>query len=36
MHDCAQAEWTSKLGELGIPEIDRLANGWYPGIILGR
>jgi hypothetical protein len=35
MRCCAQAERTSKLGELGVPELDRLANGWYPEIILG-
>jgi hypothetical protein len=33
---CAQAERAAKLRELGIPEIDRNANGGYSGIILGR
>ena len=32
----AQAERASKLGKLGVPEIDRLANGGKAGIILGR
>jgi hypothetical protein len=27
---------TSKPGELGVPELDRLANGWCPEIIPGR
>ena len=36
MRCCAQPERASKPGELGVPEIDRLANGWCPEIILGR
>ena len=36
MRCCAQAERTSKPGELGVPELDRLANGWCPEIIPGR
>ena len=34
--DCAEAEWASKLRELGIPEIDRFANRQYSEIIFGR